>query len=42
VKPPGAVVKHQISKKIEKALDTVVVGADILVKKGKKAFDDVL
>jgi hypothetical protein len=38
----GAVVKRQISKQIEKALDNVVVRADIPVKKGKKAFDDVL
>jgi hypothetical protein len=40
VKPTGAVVKRQISKKIEK--DTVVVRADIPVKKSKKVFDDVL
>jgi hypothetical protein len=36
VKPTGAVVKRQISKKIDKTLDTVVVHADIPVKKGKK------
>jgi hypothetical protein len=42
VKLTGAVVKRQISKKIDKTLDTVVVRADIPVKKGKKAFDDVL
>jgi hypothetical protein len=41
-KPTGAVVKRQISKKIEKALDNLVVRVDIPVKKGKKAFDDVL
>jgi hypothetical protein len=35
VKPIGAVVKHQISKKIAKT-DTVVVRVDIPVKKGKK------
>jgi hypothetical protein len=35
-------VKHQISKKIEKAFDTVVVRAEIPVKKGNKVFDDVL
>jgi hypothetical protein len=42
VKPTGAVVKRQISKKIEKTLDTLVARSDILVKKGKKAFEDVL
>jgi hypothetical protein len=42
VKPTGAVVKRQISKKIDKELETVVVIADIPVKKGKKVFDDVL
>jgi hypothetical protein len=41
VKPTGAVVKRQISIKIDQT-DTVVVRADIPVKKGKKAFDDVL
>jgi hypothetical protein len=42
VKPTGAIVKRQISKKIDKATDTVVIRADIPVKKGKKQFDDVL
>jgi hypothetical protein len=42
VKPTGAVVKRQISKKNDKALDDVVVRADIPVKKGKNLFDDVL
>jgi hypothetical protein len=42
VKSTGAVGKCQISKKIDKTQDTVVVRADISVKKGKKAFDDVL
>jgi fructose-specific phosphotransferase system component IIB len=42
VKSTGAVVNNQISKKIDKSLDTVVVRADIPVKKSKKAFDDVL
>jgi hypothetical protein len=42
IKPTGEVVKRQISKEIEKTIDTVVVRADIPVKKGKKAFDDVL
>jgi UDP-galactopyranose mutase len=41
VKPTGAIVKRQISKKIDKT-DTVVIRVDIPVKKGKKAFDDVL
>jgi hypothetical protein len=41
VKPTGAIVKHQISKKIDKT-DTIVVRADIPVKKGKKIFDGVL
>jgi hypothetical protein len=44
VTPTGAVVKRRISKKT-KELDktyTVVVRADIPVKKGKKVFDDVL
>jgi hypothetical protein len=35
-KPTGAVVKRQISKKIEKTMDTVVVHAGIPVKKSKK------
>jgi hypothetical protein len=38
----GAVVTRPISKKIDKALDTVVVRANISDKKGKKTFDDVL
>jgi hypothetical protein len=43
VKPTGAFVKRQISKKKElDKTDNVVVRADIPVKKGKKAFDDVL
>jgi hypothetical protein len=44
VKPTGNIVKRQISKKreLDKQLDTVVVRADIPVKKGKKVFDDVL
>jgi hypothetical protein len=42
VKLTGAVVKSQISKKNEKTLDTIVVRADIPVKKGNKLFDDVL
>jgi hypothetical protein len=45
VKPTGAIVKRQISKKMNKELDkadTVVVRADIFFKKGKKVFDDVL
>jgi hypothetical protein len=44
VKPTGAIIKSQISKKMNKKLDktdTVVVRADIPVKKGKKVFDDV-
>jgi hypothetical protein len=41
VKPTGAIVKRQISKKIDKT-NTVIVRADIPVKKGKKLFDDVL
>jgi hypothetical protein len=41
VKPTGAILKRQISKKIDKT-DTIVVPVDIPVKKGKKAFDDVL
>jgi hypothetical protein len=45
VNPTGVIVKRQIFKKrkeSDKASDTVVVRADIPVKKGKKAFDDVL
>jgi hypothetical protein len=42
VKPTGAIVKRQISKKIDKNLDTVVILADFPVKKSKKAFDDAL
>jgi UDP-galactopyranose mutase len=42
VKPTGAVVKRQISKRIDKEKETYVVRADIPVKKGKKVFDDVL
>jgi hypothetical protein len=45
VKPTGPAVKRQISKKTSKKLnktDTVVIRADIPVKKGKKIFDDVL
>jgi hypothetical protein len=41
IKPTGAIVKRQISKKIDKT-DTVVVRADTSVKKGKKLFDNVL
>jgi hypothetical protein len=41
VKPTRAIVKRQISKKIDKTLDTVVVRADIPVKKGKNTFNDV-
>jgi hypothetical protein len=36
VKPIGTIMKSQISKKIDKTFDTVVVRADIHVKKGKK------
>jgi hypothetical protein len=39
VKPSGAVVKCQMSKKINKTLDALVVNADIPVKKIKKALD---
>jgi hypothetical protein len=42
VKPTGAVVKRQISKKIDKEKETVVFRVDIPVKKCKKTFDDVL
>jgi UDP-galactopyranose mutase len=44
VKAAGAVVKRQISKKseLDKETDTVIVRADIPVKKCKKVFDDVL
>jgi hypothetical protein len=35
-------VKLQISKKIDKPLDTVIDRADIPVKKGKEGFDGVL
>jgi hypothetical protein len=43
VKPTGAIVKRQISKKTDKALDVpVVFRAYVTVKENKNAFDDVL
>jgi hypothetical protein len=42
LKLKGAVLKRQISKKIDKEKETFVVRADIPVKKGKKTFDDIL
>jgi hypothetical protein len=43
VKPTRAIVKPQISKKIDKSLDIpVLVSVYVPVKENKKAFDDIL
>jgi hypothetical protein len=43
VKPTRAIIKPQISKKIDKSLDIpVLVSVYVPVKENKKVFDDVL